>query len=310
MTCDRSKAAASYFMWESLYPPLSWDVNQPTWPNADYSCFVQTPFQRWHVQIAGQGPTLLLLHGTGASTHSWRNLLPVLSQHFTVVCPDLPGHAFSASRGTFGLSLENITACLSTLLDALGQWPDAIVGHSAGAAIAAQLILENPERSVPRLIGLNPAWLPLPGMANWLFPPAAKLMALNPWSARWFSKQAAKPGTVQRLIEGTGSKLDPSGIALYQRLMQAPAHVNGVLGMMASWQLDHLARRLPQLRTPILMHIGANDLAIPATLAQQALALMPQAELVSQPGMGHIAHEEDPAATCQVIVKWLKQTGR
>lgn len=256
------------------------------------------------------GPTLLLLHGTGASTHSWRDLVPALSRHFTVVCPDLPGHAFSASQGTRGLSLESIASGLCDLLDTLGHWPTAIVGHSAGAAIAAQLVLGNLARPMPCVIGLNPAWLPLPGLANWLFPPTAKLMALNPWSGRWFSRQAAKPGRVRRLIEGTGSRLGEPGIALYQRLLEAPAHVNGVLGMMASWQLDSLARRLPQLCGPVFMQVGANDRAIPGVLVQQACALMPHAELVSLAGLGHLAHEEDPARTCQFIVEWLHQRGR
>ncbi len=288
---------------------MDWAAYQPTWPYATCSRFVQTAGQRWHVQIAGQGPVLLLLHGTGASTHSWRNLIPVLSQHFTVLCPDLPGHAFSASQGSRALSLESIASCLGDLLANLGHWPTAIVGHSAGAAIAAQLILDNAHRPVPTLIGLNPAWLPLPGLANWLFPPAAKLMAINPWSARWFSKQAGKPGMVQRLIEGTGSKLDEPGIAFYQQLLQAPAHVNGVLGMMASWQLDRLSERLTQLRGPVFMQVGSNDLAIPRASAQRAKSLIPQAELVTLEGLGHIAHEEDPLASCKLILKWLNQKG-
>ena len=50
---------------------------------------------RWHVQVAGDGPVLLLLHGTGAATHSWRDLLPLLAERFTVVAPDLPGHGRS-----------------------------------------------------------------------------------------------------------------------------------------------------------------------------------------------------------------------
>ena len=297
-------------MWESLYPPMAWDAYQPTWPHASHSRFVQTPGQRWHVQISGQGPTLLLLHGTGASSHSWRDLLPELSELFTVVCPDLPGHAFSASQGSARLSLDSVVSCLGDLLDTLGKWPVVIVGHSAGAAIAAQLLLDNAGRATPYLIGLNPAWLPLPGLANWLFPPAAKLMALNPWSAHWFSKQAKKPGMVQRLIEGTGSKLDPCGISHYQCLLQAPAHVNGVLGMMASWRLEILATRLAQLRGPVLIQLGTNDLAIPRLLAQQAAVLMPHADLVSLPGLGHLAHEEAPVATCKLILDWIGQTGR
>ena len=59
---------------------LSWDQDGHDWPNRDASRFVEAAGLTWHVQIAGQGPVLLLLHGTGASTHSWRDLLPGLAE--------------------------------------------------------------------------------------------------------------------------------------------------------------------------------------------------------------------------------------
>jgi magnesium chelatase accessory protein len=294
-------------MWEALYPPLDWEVYKRSWPHAQHSQFIQTRGQKWHVQIMGQGPTLLLLHGTGASAHTWRELLPILAKQFTVVCPDLPGHAFSASRGTNALSLDSITCNLEVLLAGLNQWPVAIVGHSAGAAIAAQLVLRTSSKQVPFLIGLNPAWLPLPGLANWLFPPAAKLMALNPWSAKWFSKQARKKSVVERLIKGTGSILDASGIALYEHLLQAPSHVNGVLGMMASWNLEDLAKNLSQIASPVMIELGLNDLAVPAELALRANSYLPHAKIFTHQGLGHLAHEENPLGTCQNIVQWLAE---
>jgi magnesium chelatase accessory protein len=115
---------------------------------------------------------------------------------------------------------------------------------------------------------------------------------------------------VRRLIEGTGSRLDESGIAFYQRLLEAPAHVNGVLAMMASWRLDSLARRLPQLCGPVFMQVGTNDRAVPGVLARQACALMPHAELISLAGLGHLAHEEDPAGACAQILEWVNQGRR
>src|SRR5206468_2126887 len=61
------------------------------WPNRAASLAVEAGGLRWHVQRAGHGPVLLLLHGTGAATHTWRDLLPLLATDFTVVAPDLPG---------------------------------------------------------------------------------------------------------------------------------------------------------------------------------------------------------------------------
>ena len=292
-------------MWNALYPPMDWEANQASWPNAQLSRFVQLPGQTWHVQVAGSGPVLLLLHGTGASTHSWRALIGPLSAQYTVLCPDLTGHAFTSAHRTQSPSLENMARNLCALLDHLQLWPQAVVGHSAGAAIGAQLLLDQAQRPTPVLIGLNPAWLPLHGAASWLFPAAAKLLALNPLSARLFARLAGQPAVVQGLMASTGSTLDASGLDYYQRLLQSPAHVHGVLQMMRAWRLDALERDLPRLKGPVYMHLGGNDRTIGPELAARAAQLLPQAITLRLPGLGHLAHEEAPARTAAQILEWL-----
>jgi magnesium chelatase accessory protein len=297
-------------MWNPLHPPMDWDANKATWPNAHLSRFIQLPGQTWHVQSAGSGPVLLLLHGTGASTHSWRDLIAPLSAHCTVLCPDLTGHAFTSSHQTHSPSLPNIARNLNALLDHLQVWPAAVIGHSAGAAIGAQLLLDQAARPTPVLIGLNPAWLPLHGVSSWLFPSAARLLAMNPFTARVFSRVGGQSAVVKALMASTGSKLDPRGLGYYQRLLQSPGHVHGVLQMMRAWQLDALERALPLLKGPVFMHLGANDRTIAPELADRACALMPQAEALRFAGLGHLAHEEAPARTATQILQWLNQTAR
>ena len=62
-----------------MTPGLDWDRDGAGWPNRSSSRFVVSGAMRWHVQIMGQGPVMLLIHGTGASTHSWRRLAPLLA---------------------------------------------------------------------------------------------------------------------------------------------------------------------------------------------------------------------------------------
>lgn len=293
-------------MWTLQYPPMDWEANKATWPHAAFSRFVQLPGQRWHVQVAGSGPVLLLLHGTGASSHSWRDLMAPLSAAHTVVCPDLTGHAFTGAHQTQAPSLPHIARNLCALLDHLQLWPQAVIGHSAGAAIGAQLLLDQPLRPTPVLIGLNPAWLPLPGVASWLFPSAARLLALNPFSASLFARIGGQPSVAQALVKSTGSRLDAQGLAYYQRLLQSPAHVQGALSMMKAWRLDALERALPQLKGPVYLHLGANDRSIGPEQAERACALMPQAVALRFAGLGHLAHEEAPQRTSAQILEWLQ----
>lgn len=291
-------------MYESFYPGMSWAAHKDTWPHAQHSRFVQAGAIDWHVQILGQGPCMLLLHGTGSGNFSWRGLLPLLAEHFTVIAPDLPGHAFSG-RGPEGtLSLPGMSEGLRALMRQLDLTPQVIVGHSAGAAIAAHMALNIDSMAHSTLIGLNPAWLPLHGVSSWLFGPAAKLAQLNPLSAWATAKMAAQPGAVSRWIERTGSTLDAQGIDLYSSVLRNSGHVHGVLSMMAAWRLKPLAARLQDLRNPVYMAIAGNDQTVPPSLADDACQRMPHAQKIIQNELGHLAHEQDPVGTAQWIAHW------
>jgi magnesium chelatase accessory protein len=112
---------------------------------------------------------------------------------------------------------------------------------------------------------------------------------------------------VRGLLDSTGSKLDAQAQRYYQRLLQAPAHVRGVLSMMTAWRLEALERDLPKLKGPVFIHLGANDRTIAPALADQACALMPQAVKLSCSGLGHLAHEEAPRRTSAQILAWTRQ---
>ncbi|MEL4403125.1 alpha/beta fold hydrolase, partial [Shewanella algae] len=82
------------------------------WPNRDSSRFVEAGGLVWHVQQMGSGPPILLLHGTGAATHSWRGVMPLLARDFTVIAPDLPGHGFTRGRPRGGLTLPGMAGAV------------------------------------------------------------------------------------------------------------------------------------------------------------------------------------------------------
>ncbi len=284
---------------------LVWERDGVDWPNREASRFVQAGGLRWHVQQMGQGPVMLLIHGTGAATHSWRDLAPLLARQFTVVSADLPGHGFTETPPAERLSLPGMAEAMAALVDALGVKVQWVVGHSAGAAIAARMILDG--RTAPRgLIGLNAAMLPLDGVAGLLFPPAARLMAATSIAPRLFAWRAADQAAVERLIAGTGSVLTPAGIALYARLVRDVKHVAGALGMMAQWDLDNFAPQLRQLKTPLALLVGDQDRAVPPSHAQRVLDLLPQvpaSTVTVLQGAGHLAHEERPDEVAQFVVR-------
>lgn len=287
---------------------LEWERDGQDWPNREASRFVRVANVRWHVQDLGQGPALLFVHGTGASTHSWRGLAPRLAARFRVIAPDLPGHGFTRIIGDDRLSLPGMARSLDQLLRALDVRPAVAAGHSAGAAILLRMCLDG--RIAPAgLVSLNGALLPFDGLAGRVFPLMANLLFLNPVTPRVFAWRAGDRSRVERLIRDTGSRLDREGIDLYQRLFRSPRHVASALGMMAGWKLDTLLGDLPRLQTPLVLVVGANDRAVPPATSRRVQELVSGAELVSLPDLGHLAHEERPAVVADIVVQLARRLG-
>ncbi len=280
---------------------LRWDVDGRDWPNRDHSRFVDSGRIRWHVQVMGSGPPLFLLHGTGAATHSWRALAPLLAEHFTVVAPDLPGHGFTKGRPAGGLTMPAVAHAVGDLLQALNFEPNIIVGHSAGAAIALRMTLDG-EADPKAIVGLDSALLPFPGLAAKLFPAMAKLLFVNPLAPHLMAGLARAPGETARfLTRNTGSHIEDDGVRLYERLFRSPGHVGGTITMMASWDLEMLKRDLPRIHTPVLLVHGEKDAAIPVGKAHETAKLLGNARVISLPALGHLAHEERPAEVAEII---------
>lgn len=285
---------------------MQWDACGLTWPNRSASAFVNAGGLRWHVQQAGEGPTILLLHGTGAATHSWRGLLPLLARQFTVIAPDLPGHGFTTAPLPAAHSLPSFASLIAALLAKLDAQPALVVGHSAGAAIAARMCLDN-AISPDGLVAINGAILPLQGLAGTVFSPLAKLLAANALVPKLFSWRAGDRAVTERLLRSTGSRIDEEGVALYGELMRHPAHAAAALNMMAQWDLPSLQRDILRLATPLLLIVGENDRTVPASEATRLQRQLPHTAIERLAQLGHLAHEEAPGKIGALIVSFAER---
>ena len=287
---------------------LEWKRDGRDWPHREASRFVEAAGVRFHVQQMGTGPALLLVHGTGASTHSYRAMMPLLAHHFTVIAPDLPGHGFTSKPSSELLSLPGMARGLDALLRALDVKPVLVAGHSAGAAILIRMALDG--TIAPKgIVSLNGALVGFSGVARHVFGPLAKLLVLNPLVPRMFTWAAGGRASVARLIRDTGSTLDPEGIDLYARLMQSPKHVAGALAMMANWDLAKLERDMTKLHIPLLLIASGGDLAVPAEVSFRVRDRVPGAKVEYLRRLGHLAHEEQPSQMTEIIETWAGEVG-
>lgn len=281
---------------------LDWGSDGKDWPNRAHSHFIEAAATRWHVQRAGKGEPLLLLHGTGASTHSWAGLLPLLAARFDTLAIDLPGHGFTQSLRRLDASLPGMVRALKALLAEETFRPALIVGHSAGAAIAVKLAPEL-DPLPRRVLSINGALKPFGGPAALIAPVMAKALAINPLAARALARGGRDPARVARLIEGTGSHPGDDYLGFYGRLFGNPRHVAGTLSMMANWDVSGIMA--PFERAGLRLHqiVGLNDRAVPPGHAEELARRYAGAATERLQGLGHLAHEEDAARVAASIFK-------
>jgi len=113
----------------------------------------------------------------------------------------------------------------------------------------------------------------------------------------------------QRLIDRTGSVIEPNGIDLYARLLRNTRHSAAALGMMASWDLDPLLRNLPGLANNLLLVVGDNDRMVPPEQAERVREMLPAARIRRLPDCGHLLHEERPRETAALIMSLREGAG-
>jgi magnesium chelatase accessory protein len=193
---------------------------------------------------------------------------------------------------------------IAGLLKTLQVEPAAIIGHSAGAALALQLALDHGFGGP--IIGLSAALRPFPGPFAQIFPAVAKALFINPLVPRIFAGTVDVAGGAGRFLwRSTRSRIDADGIACYRTLLTHPGHAGGALAMMANWDLPSLRDRMSNVRNPVLLVHGESDPAIPLAWAREAQGWLANARLDVLPGLGHLAHEEAPEKAAALIAAFL-----
>lgn len=273
----------------------------PDWPFRADALQVRARPHDWCVIDHGTGRQVLLLHGAGASGHSFRHLIPALSGWRCIV-PDLPGQGYTRAGSRTRFGIEPMAEDLATLLAQQGWAPEVVIGHSAGAALALQLSTLIPLRAV---VGINAALGQFDGAAGFLFPLLARALSATPFVPSVISRLWGTEGKIRSLLDNTGSPLDAAGVAQYLTLVKKADHVDGTLGMMAQWRIDRLMARAPQMTVRTLLLATAGDRIVPSRVSRQAAGMLPRADYLELPGLGHLAHEEDAATVAEAISDWL-----
>jgi pimeloyl-ACP methyl ester carboxylesterase len=263
-------------------------------------------------QIGGKGPVLVLVHGIAGTSGAWRELLPGLSQHFTVVAPDLLGHGQSAKpRGDY--SLGAYASGIRDLLVALGHDRATFVGHSLGGGVAMQLAYQFPERC-ERLVLVSSGGLgrevhlllraaSLPG-AEYVLPVLVQPALLRAGAAigGLLGRIGLQPGPdLSEFARGYGSLRDLETRQAFIQTLRAVIEPGGQ-------RVSARDRLYLAAEVPTLIIWGAHDRIIPAEHGRRAHGEMPGSYFLEIPEAGHFPQLDRPRELADAIVTFVDST--
>ena len=272
------------------------------WPLRQASQFKVVDNVRWHFQLLGDGPVVLLLHGTGASTHSFADLALALSDNFTCLLVDLPGHAFTSPLDEREKLLSLMAVAVNKLCDTLNIAPSYIIGHSAGAAVAIRMCLDT-DVSPQALLSINGALLPFGAFIEPVMLKTARLLSRSKSVTNFLARRGTGTADVRRALRDTGAQISEPMIERYSFLISHKTHIEGTLRMMGGWELVQLAKDLPRLTIPIHLIGCDKDHIVPATRAHRVKRLIPGATAVTLENAGHLVHEAEPERVLLVFMQ-------
>jgi pimeloyl-ACP methyl ester carboxylesterase len=297
---------AALFLALSLYlawtPDLSREALLQSYSRAGTS-LVKVGEQSVFVQDSGpkDAPSLVLLHGFGASLQTWDAWASELEKDRRVLRMDVPGFGLSGPAANNDYSDAADVARLLALLDKLGLQQVALGGHSMGGRIAWNFAAAYPER-VSHLILVSPDGFPDPNSKSENTYKVSPFLGLMKYSLpTWALKMGVAPAY------GDESLLTPQVMRRYHDMMRAPGIRSAAMERMRQSRNTNPLPLLQSLKMPVLLVWGEKDAFIPISNAQDYLKAISQATLASVPHAGHVVHEEAPMASVQAVQAFLAQ---
>ncbi len=283
------------------------DASNNFWPHYEYSKFLETDKFIWHYQLIGKPgkPIMLLIHGAGASSHSWASLIPKL-QEFQILAVDLPGHRFSKIKKGIRPQHDIIVRDLVVLFDALKIKPNVFVGHSIGAVIVLSLsdVYKGPLASI---VLINGALEKFEGPAATIFPLMAKVFYASPLTKYWIRIFNSAETSLRKFLSISGSNLTNTNIDYYLQLMANEDHVAGTLAFISSWNIGDIEKKLEKINVPSLFLAGMSDGIVNYKTSVRANKKAFNAKIRLFENEGHLIHEVSSAKVAKEINSFCKK---
>lgn len=263
------------------------------------------------IHIRDEGPrdaaeTIVLLHGTGASLHTWNGWTKALSQTHRVIRFDLPAFGLTGPDPGNDYSIERYAEVVIHVLDALNIERVVLGGNSLGGYIAWATAVLHKER-VSKLILVDASGYPYQAES---VPLAFKVSqskiaktVLHNFLPKWLVARSVKN------VYGNPEAVSDEIIERYYQLTLREGNRAALAERFVQTKPGPLANRVPDIGVPALILWGAKDRLIPVKFAHRFNNEISHSELIIFDQLGHVPQEESPALTVEPVMTFLKGTG-
>lgn len=281
------------------HPDLPLDYLKSKYAGGE-SRFMEVAGMQVHYRDQGQGPTLVLLHGTASSLHTWDGWAGHLADRFRVVRLDLPGFGLTGPSPAGDYRINAYVSLVTAFLDKLGITSCHLAGNSLGGRIAWNLAWQHPGR-VKKLILIDPSGMPWTGPL-----PLAIRLARLPLLGGLLKYVAVRSLVADsvRQVYGDPTKVSDALVQRYYELMLRPGN-RAAFAQRAALVVQGDTGGLKRIQAPTLIMWGEADAWIPVSDAAKFTQLIPKARVIIYPGVGHVPMEEIPERTAADAQRFL-----
>lgn len=264
-----------------------------------------------HYKQTGSGePVFILLHGFGASTFSWREVMEPLAEHGTVIAYDRPAFGLTERplnwQGENPYSEDSNLALLLGLMDALSVEQAVLIGNSAGGTLATVFSIAYPERVIA-LIEVDAAiyqTMPDSAFLSWLLQ-TPQLDHVGPLIARRLAGAQGDSFLLSAWHDPDHLETNPEIMEGYRKPLRVDNWDRALWEHTRATRASGLADKLGEIRVPTLVITGDDDRIVPTELSRQLANDIPGAQLSIIENCGHLPQEECPQAFLESINKFL-----
>lgn len=263
-----------------------------------------------HVEEYGDGPRqIMLLHGFGATSYTWRGWIGGLAKEHRVWSVELKGHGSAPAPPDDLYSLHDHADLVHRLILQQDLRQLTLVGHSMGGGIALLVALRLLEEGrLERLVLVSSAAYPQ------RLPPFIALAArgrLAEWGLRFFPKRFLIRWVLRSIVFDREGVTDAQ-VAAYAEPLFSRAHRTGLIKTAVRIippDFEELTTHFPEIDLPTLLLWGRHDWVVPLDVAQRLLAALPTAQLEVMEDCGHMPPEELPKESLEIVLKFLRGGG-